>query len=415
MSSVAFFISRKISISGNDNGKSPAVRVALAAVALSLAVMLAAIAIVLGFKREIRSKVIGFNSHITLSASQSAGNNEEVSQPLLLSPSLSEILDKESYIESYSLDLSVPSVVKTENDFKGLYIKGIDKNANGRIALKSLEAGDEKSVFDNKDRIIISRIAADELNISPQDSLLTYFITDKVNVRKLEVAGIFNTHFDNYDDVYAYVPLEYIQEVTGKKAYEGSAIQITTKDFDSIPLYTSRLTSRLRESRTNGLIYQDLNIVNALHQGAPFFAWLSLLDTNVIVILVLMMIVSAVTMISGLLIVITDNFRTIATLKAIGSSNRLIRKVFIYLSMKIAIAGMIWGNALMLVFLWLQKKYRFIPLDADTYYIDYVPVELNWLWIILLNVSMLVIVFCSLVVPSRKVASISPAEVLKSE
>jgi len=376
--------------------------------------MLAAIAIVLGFKKEIKDKVVGFNSHITLSLANPTSPDNEV-KLLTLTPTLAQILDNQDFIESYSLGASIPAVLKTESDFKGIYLKGIDRNSNGRIASRSIEEGNPEDIFSKTDRILISRIAAKELALAPGDSINTFFISDQVRMRPMIVAGIYNTHFDNYDDVFAYAPLDFIRQETNIGGEQGSSIQIMTTNFDSVPEYTSRLDNILSDARKNGLIYQDLNITNALGQGASFFAWLSLLDTNVSVILILMTIVAAVTMISSLLIIITDNTKAIATIKALGADNDLIRRIFIYLSMKIAASGILSGNIFMLSFLWLQDKYHFLHLDAETYYINFVPVEFNWWIILVLNIAVVAAILISLILPSHRIASIAPAVVLKSE
>ena len=411
---ISLFIASRRSLFSNREGKSPALRSAVAAVSLSVAVMIASVCIVLGFKQEIRDKIVGFNSHITLSAVPPE-NPETEQTGLRLDKNLAGILDNAPYVKSYSLDISIPAVLKTDSDFKGIYLKGISGNGNGALALKNLENGGNAGWNDSGEGIIISRIASDELGIEAGDSVNLYSISDQIKVRRLKVEGVYNTHFDNYDDIFAYAPLGFVQELSGKMPDEGTSVQIITSDFDSIPAYTSRLADGISASISEGKIDQNLRIDNALEQGAPYFAWLGLLDTDVIVILTLMAAVAAVTMISGLLIVITDNTPLIATLKALGASNGAVRRIFILLAMKIALLGLLLGNGIMLLLMWLQKEFRIVGLEPDTYYIDFVPVEFNWWWIAAVNIAMILIVYLSLILPSARITRISPAAVLHTE
>ena len=249
-------------------------------------------------------------------------------------------------------------------------------------------------------------MAADQLQLEVGDTLPTYFITQDVEVRPLEIAGIFNSHFSTYDDIFAFGSLPFIQEVGGIKGDEGTYINIYVDDFDRLQEYTADLRKRLDMAYAEGMTDRYYDIDTALTNGANFFSWLSLLDTNVLVILVLMTAVALITLISGMMILIVDKKRFIAILKALGASNRLVRKIFIWLTVRVAFTGLIIGNAIMLTFLFLQDAYHFLPLDADSYYIDFVPVRLTVVSILLLNAGILAVTYFMLLLPSRFVSSI---------
>lgn len=411
--SYSLFFARRLSLSSGKRNYSPAIRVSITAVALSIAVMLASVAIVIGFKREIRDKVVGFNSHISLYA---VPEYEEDSNVISLGPTLKEILSKEPYVDDYSLEASIPAVIKTPDDFKGIYLRSLNGKTTGDFINENLEEGSipDFTKTSGDDKIVLSRLAANQLNLKTGDKIDVYFFANDIKVQRLTVAGIYNSHFDSYDQVIAYGSLAMIQKIAGIKPTEGTNIQIHTDNFDAIGDNTLNLSETLKNAIETGLLYKNYRIDNAIHQGEGYFTWLSLLDTNVFVILTLMTLVSIATLVSGMLILILDKKRFIGIARAMGASVKEIRHIFVYLALRVALYGMVIGNVLMLTVLWCQYKWHFIPLDADAYYIDYVPVEINWWYVIILNIACFVIIYLSLILPSRFVAKISPADAMRS-
>lgn len=410
----SFFIARRLSLSSGGKRKAPAVGVAVAAVALSVAVMLASISIVLGFKKEIRDKVIGFNSHISLYVSPTSPNEDNI---MTLTPSLKEELNKLPFITDFYLQAAIPAILKTDSDFKGVYLKGLSGSSMTKFLDKNIEEGKiiDFENTDNKNKVIISRKAADQLNLKTGDKINTYFISEDLRVRKLEIAGIFNSHFDQYDDVLMFGSLSLIQQLGDIDNNQGTSLMIDTDDFDNVNDYTLQLQRHLNEALADGRLYRLYRTDNALSQGINYFSWLSLLDTNVAVVLVLMMIVGCITLISGMLIIIIEKTRFIGVMKALGTPTVKVREIFIWLAMRIVFWGILIGNGVMLILLYIQGKTHFIPLDADSYYIDYVPVVLSYQNILLLNLGVFIITYLVLILPSRFVARISPATTLLSE
>lgn len=399
----SLYLALRVSTSGDGKKSTPAIKVAVAAVALSVAVMLAAIAIVLGFKEEITRKVLGFNPHIVLKTNPALNDDEYL---VKLTPEMQLLLDGTPYIKSYSLSASAPAIFKTESDFKGIYLRSAGEDDMGEFLKTQLTEGTYPDFAKEKDKLIISQLAAEQLQLSVGDTLPTYFITQSVDVRPLKISGIYNSHFTTYDDIYAFGSLPLIQDIAEIKGDEGTYINIYINDFDQLQDNAIDLRRRLDEAFGQGRIRQYYDIETALTNGANFFSWLSLLDTNVVVILVLMTAVALITLISGMMILIVDKKRFIAILKALGASNKLVRKVFVWLTLRVALTGLIIGNALMLTLLLLQEAYHFIPLDADSYYIDYVPVRLTVGSILILNAAILVVTYIMLLLPSRFVGSI---------
>ncbi len=408
------YIARRLSLSAGGKKKAPAVSVAVAAVALSVAVMLASISIVLGFKQEIRDKVIGFNSHISIYVVPTTPDEDNI---VTLTPSLKQELQSIPFITDYSLQAAIPAILKTTSDFKGVYLKGLNGKAASEFLNKNLEEGKVVDFNDpeNKNKVVVSRKAANQLNLKTGDKIDTYFISDEVRVRRLEITGIYNSHFDQYDDVMIFGAMPLIQQLGGINENQGTTLQVTTDNFDQIQDYTIRLQQHLNEALADGRLFRLYRTDNAYNQGINFFSWLSLLDTNVVVVLFLMMIVGCVTLVSGMLIIIIEKKRFIGIMKALGAPTSKIRSIFVWLAIRIALWGMLIGNAVTVIFLYIQKETHFIPLDADSYYIDFVPVIINWQSILCLNVGVLIVTYFVLILPSRFVAGISPAETMKGE
>lgn len=408
------FMARRLSLAAGGRKSAPAVTVAVAAVALSVAVMIASICIVMGFKREIRDKVVGFNSHITLYVSPLSADEDNL---LTLTPSLERELSSLPFVTDWSLQAAIPAILKTPGDFKGVYLKGLSGKVSSEFIRKNLEEGKmvDLSKEENKNKVMISRIAARQLGLKAGDKIDTYFISDDVRVRRLEVAGVFNSHFDQYDDVLIFGSLPLVQQLGGISSDQGTYLQVSTDNFNRIAEYSRALQEKLAEALADGRVFRAYRVDNVLNQGAGYFSWLSLLDTNVAVVLVLMMIVGCVTLVSGMLIIIIEKKRFIGMIRAIGAPVGSVRKVFVYLALRIAITGLAIGNVLMIGLMLAQYHTHFLPLDPDSYYIDFVPVSLSWGAIAMLDAGVLVVTYFVLILPSRFVAGINPAETMRYE
>lgn len=408
------YIANRLSLSSGGKRKAPAVTVAIVAVALSVAIMLASIAIVLGFKQEIRNKVIGFNGHISLYVTPVTSDEDNL---ITMIPSLEKVLDDVPFITDYSIQAAIPAILKTDGDFKGVYLKGLSGELSTNFIGDNLIEGEIVDFSDpeNKNKVIISSNAANQLLLKCGDKIDTYFISDDVRVRRLEIVGIYNSHFDQYDKVMMYGSLPLVQQLGGIQENQGTYVQIMTDNFDNIARNSIELQHILNESVSDGTLFRLYRIDNVLNQGMGYFNWLQLLDTNVIVVLILMMIVGAITLVSGMLILIIDKKRFIGLMKAMGTPTTKVRKVFVYLAIRIALIGMLIGNIIMLSLIYVQGNTHFLPLDPESYYIDFVPVSISWFSIVALNFGVLLVMYFVLILPSRFVAGISPAETMRYE
>ena len=408
---IPFYIARKTAFTESGRHKSPSIGIGITAVAVSVGIMIAAISIVLGFKHEITEKIISFNSHITLyptRITESDPDNLELTAPL------KHILDNEEYISGYHLEAAIPAILKTDEDFKGIYMRGGNGNYISDLVADNLIAGNaDLSVADNA--IAVSRKTSRELGLEVGDTIDAYFIGKSVRGRRMNVTAVFDTHFEDYDNIYAFVNLPLIQDVAGLSATQGSEIHLTTDGFNRIEQSTSRLRDVLLSSSAENPAVPLLTVTNVRKQGANYFSWLSMLDTNVAVILSLMAVVACVTLISGLLIIIIEKRRMIGILRSFGASGKIIRRTFVYMALRICLWGILIGNTVALAVLWLQQSIHFLRLDPDSYYIDFVPVRFNWYALIILNISVFVLARILLILPARTASRTDVSSILRYE
>lgn len=405
------FLARRLSLGQGGKRMSPAVTVAIIATAISVAVMIASIAIVLGFKKEIREKVVGFNGNITLYKVPTSQEDDNLIQE---TPYLKSLLESLPFVTEFNVQAAVPAILKTPVDFKGVYLRSLQGKVMTEYISKNIEEGEMPDFSDPemKNKILISRIAANQLNLNVGDKIDTYFITDDLRVRRLEIAGIFNSHFDQYDDVLIFGSMALIAQIGELPENTGTYLVVQTDDFDKIPEYTIELQQLLNQGTMYGENEFFYRTDNVLSQGRGFFSWLNLLDTNVVVIIILMLIVGSVTLVSGMMIIILERKKFIGLMRALGASTSKIRMVFIYMAVKIAVIGIALGDCIILILLYFQERNHFLTLDPDAYYIDFVPVHLPWWIVVAVNAGVLLVTYLVLVLPSRFVGKISPADTM---
>ena len=399
---------------GRKASRSPAVGVAVTAVALSVCIMLCALAIVAGFKQQITDKLAGFNAHLQVYRSIDK-TEKEPDNLISITPTLQGILNDEEYISLYESELTVPALFKTRNDFKGIYIKGTDGHSLTDFLGSQTIAGkmpDFTSAASASEIAISSKMASD-LGLKVGDSIPTFYFNDEIKARRYRIAAIYATHFEQFDDLIALGYIGDLRDVTKIEGNKSINLRILTDDFNRVDEYGSRLQQRLNEAYMGNEVFIPYRVQTITDNSGPYFSWLSLLDTNVIVILSLMTVVACITLIAAMLILIIDKVQLIGILRALGSTKAQVRKIFVYMALRIAIYGLLIGNAIGLVLLWLQYRWHILPLDPEAYYIDFVPVKLELLPIAVLNIAIAAVVFLSLLLPSMVAGKISPAESMR--
>lgn len=414
---IEFFIAGRI-YKGNrkntQNVSSPAIKIAIAGIALGLSVMIATIGIIIGFKKEVRGKVIGFGSHIQITSF--APNNSYEQAPISFSDTLRRKLSSNPDIEHVQSFIVKPGIIKTQNDFQGVVLKGVGDDYDWKFFEQNLIQGKtlkEASVPEGSNPTLISQTIAQKLHLKLGDSFNTYFIQDPVRVRKFVIVGIYQTHFEDYDKLFILTHDRLLSRLNDWDNDMVSGIEVFIKDFNRLDAVSQHLfyeMSFVKDRMGNTLYTRSIKDINPV-----IFNWLELLDMNVWIIIILMIAVAGVTMISGLLIIILERTNMIGMLKAMGSPDISIRKVFLYLSAYLIGQGMLWGNVIGLTFCALQKYFHIIKLNPATYYLSSVPIDLNIFYILLLNIGTLLVSLLMMIAPSYLVAKITPATSIKFE
>ena len=409
------FIARKVYFGESTKQKvsSPAIKIAVAGIAIGLAAMVLSVCIFVGFKKEIRDKVIGFGSHIQITSFANTASYD--TKPVRLSDSLLSVLQSNPNIEHIESYATKPGIIKTDTDFQGVVLKGVGENYDWSFFKDNMIEGDVFQPSDSTvaNQAIISKYIADRLHLKLGDSFFSYFIQDPPKVRKFTITGIYSTNFEDYDKLFMIVGLNTVQRLNSWDANQVSGLELRVKDYSRLQEVKDDLFFQMAGSHDgdgNALFTRSIEDINPM-----IFSWLSLLDMNVWVIIILMLAVSGFTMISGLLIIILERANMIGILKALGCRNTDIRKIFLYISSFLIIKGMIWGNVIALVICILQKMFGIIKLDPATYYVTEMPVYLNPLYIILINIGALLISLAMMIGPSYLIARISPAKSIKFE
>jgi lipoprotein-releasing system permease protein len=409
------FIARRIYFSkdGEKQVSPPAIRIATASLALGLAVMILAVAIAIGFQEEVISKVIGFGADVQIAHFDSNASYE--THPIAVSDSLIEELRGTPHIRHAQVFATKPAIIKTDTDFQGVVMKGVDEDFDWTFFRANLKEGQTLRLNPDStsNQILLSALLADRLNLKTGDSFLCYFIQEPPRVRKFTIAGIYQTHFADYDKLFIVGDIRQIRRLSDWDDDMASGIELFLDDharledmFETLYLNLSARTDRMG----NHYYPRTIDQMNPL-----IFAWLGVLDTNVGIILMLMALVAGFSMISGLLIIILERAQFIGLLKAMGETNFGIQKIFLYLSGFLIGKGLIWGNAIALAIYVLQKLTGVLKLDPEVYYVDQVPMELSiWLFVVL-NLWTMSITLLMLILPSFLVSRISPAKTIRFE
>lgn len=409
------FIARRLykNEQGSRRVSRPAVLIAQAGVALGLAVMLLTIAVSFGFKHEVREKAVGFSAHLHISNYESAQEYEAL--PVAADTSLLHTLRSMRGVEHVQRYATKPGVFRTEDSFMGYVLKGVGEDYDLSFYAQYLREGVLPQFSDSiaSGNVLISRVIADKLQLSVGDRIDSYFLQGTMRARRYTIAGIYETGFSDYDRLFVITDLKAVQALNRWESDQVAGIEVQLSDFSKVEDMSWELSTIL--DRTEDKYGEEYLVQSVTDVNPGLFAWLDVLDMNVWLILALMIGVAAFTMISGLLILIIERTQFIGILKALGASDASVRKAFLYLAMLIIGKGMLWGNIVGLGLCAIQKLTHVIPLDPANYYLDCVPIEFNWIFIIAVNVAMFVLSVLVLIVPSHLISRIYPTKAMRFE
>ncbi len=392
------------------------IRIALVGIALGLAVMIISVAVITGFKSEIRNKVIGFGSHIQVVNFDSSNSYE--TQPISQKQPFSDELQTINGVNNVQVFATKPGMIKTDEYIQGIVFKGVSSHYDWTFFRKNLVEGSLPAISDSarSDQILLSEQVAELLEVSVGERVVLYFINEDESMPRmlqLTISGLYRTSLEEFDNLFVMGDLQQVQRLNNWRSDQISGFEIAINDFSRI----NEVEQRVRNIVLNYSVESEaiLRTTNITREYPQIFDWLAILDMNVWVILILMALVAGFNMISGLLVLILERSRMIGILKALGSENWSIRKVFLYLSVFLTSRGMLWGNVVGIGFVIIQHYFRVIKLNPTLYYVDVVPVNFSLLHILLLNLGTVAVTVLMLVVPSYLVSKISPEKTIRFE
>ena len=408
------FIAKKIKGGGMSSTGNA---IACASVAVSIGVILMAVAISEGFKSEIGKRAAGFTGDILLTVPGADYMNDVY--PLDAELSYLPEIERIPEVRSVSETAYKPGMVKSDKDVHGVMFKGVDSTYSLDFFADFMTGGALPDFSGRRmsDEVLISKRLATMLGLKVGERMTVYFIGDQVRARRLTVSGLYDIQLENLDERTAVVDIRQIRRLNGWEDHESSCLEIA---LDGNGGRTSARTRMQVYDRIGDIIMtQDMEgddqvavrRVDEIYPG--LFDWLALLDLNVLVVMVLMMAVAGFNMISGLLIILFERISMIGLLKALGMRTADICKVFIYRGGSIVLKGMLWGNAAAILLLAVQKWLRPLTLNPVNYFVNFVPVELNLLHIVTVNIAAFVLMLLIMVIPSLFIARVSPDRTIR--
>ncbi|MCL6265028.1 ABC transporter permease [Flagellimonas myxillae] len=396
----------KISISA------PIIKIAIAAIAIGIVMMLIAIATGVGLKHKIREKVSAFNGHIQISNYDN--NTSEVSVlPVSLEqefyPEFKDV-DGVNHIQAVAIK---GGIIRTEETFEGILAKGVGIDYNWNVFTEYLVDGRIPDYSGKlNEEVLISRMMANRLQLGVGDTFFSFFLKDGdasrvPNNRRFKIVGVYDSGFEEFDSTYVFVDIRHIQRMNKWGEDEIGNFEVFLDDFDQL---------EAKSNEIYGKTPSNLDAINIKSKYFRIFEWIGLFDFNIALIIGIMIIVGGINMITALLVLILERTQMIGVLKALGSENWSIRKVFLYNAAYLIGIGLLWGNGLGLGLLILQDKYRWFKFpNPEEYYIEYIPVHIDIPTVLALNLGVLLLCLLMLLVPSYIITKISPVKAIKFE
>ncbi len=411
------FIARKL-FQGNRMGQvsSSAIRIATAGVAVGVFVMIVSICVAGGFQREIKTKVAALAGHLQIVNEQTLYRSHTL--PIQIADAFRDSIAALPYVQSVQRYAMCPGMLKTESTFRGVMFRGVDETFGASHLATCLVAG-QIPAFGNPtndssaDSILLSAHLASALELEVGQRIYAYFFDNNLRARRLTVAGIYQTHLSDIDSRMCYADARMTQRLAGFAPDQYSGAEVRLSNY----AHTDSVLRSIRTIMGDGEdAYRHCYAVPTVEDLYPqMFSWLTLLDTNVGAILILMICVAAVTMVSGLLVIILERTQFIGIMKSMGATNGLLRRIFLYFASIIVLRGLVWGNALAIALLLVQQCTGILALDPASYYIERVPVYFPWLGIAGINAATFVLCVSALVIPTYVISRIHPARSIKFE
>ncbi len=395
----------------NSNYSRPIVKIAVIGISIGIVVMLLSVAVLTGFKKEISDKVIGFGSHLQI---QNYDNNVSYETlPISANQSWIDDVKQISHVVNIQKYITKAGIIQTDDYLQGVVMKGIDTDFSWTFFSDYMLEGKTLQIVDSvkSNDIVLSKNIASRLNIKLGDKVKMYFIQDPPRMRKFKVAGIYDTQLEELDKVFVFCDIKHLRKLNNWSDNQVSGFEVQIDDLKALPETDKKLTRLLGSNFSpDGEV---LLVETIFNQYPQIFDWLDLQDKNMWVVLILMLVVAGINMISGLLIIILERANMIGVLKALGSPNVSIQKIFLYHAAMLIGKGLLWGNLIGIGVCVLQQQFGIIHLDPSSYYVTTVPINIQCLPVLLINLGTVLITVLMLVLPSMLVTRISPAEAIQ--
>lgn len=419
--SVERLIANRISDSKQNKGNisKPIVKIGIIGITVGISVMLLTVSIVLGFKREIVNKITGLTTHIVISSINRNASNEP--EPICIRQDSLEIIKKLPFVKHFQATAFKNGLLKTEEENEGILLKGVTKDYDFTFIKKHLVEGNlpQLASGETSKDILVSEVLARKMHLKLNDRILVYFISQhqvfdsllnqeitksEQRSRKLTVCGIFKTNFADFDEKLSLVDIRQIQRISYWDSTRVGNYEIEVNNFEELENDQEQLQD---------LLGYDYSVSNVRELYSSIFLWLEKLDINGVIIIVLMIVVATINMITALLILILERANMVGLVKALGMTSVNVRKIFLFISIKLIGRGMLWGNIIGISLCLLQQYFKIVKLDSETYYVDAVAIEINWYYFLLLNVGTFLICALMLFLPTLILTRITPIKTLK--
>lgn len=439
---ITHFIARRVALSEQKTFSRLIIRIAIAAVAISVAVMIVATALIAGFKEEIRAKIFGFWGHIHITEpniSHSMVDLAPINKNRDFYPRMEEVgripyledgefmgreFSREKITKGGIRHIQVfalkPGMIQFNDEIEGIILKGVGPDFDWSFLERYIQDGRPLDLADTSrtttdslssnsisKEILISRQTADRLQIGVGDEFIVNFVEEKGSQlrRRFSVAGIYKTGLEEYDRKFALVDIRQIQRLMGWTSDQVSGFEVILDNIEDLDAFDQYIFY--------DVIPNDLYSESIRKRTPEIFDWLDLQNVNEVVILGLMITVAIINMMTALLILILERTNMIGTLKAMGSNNWEIRKIFLYYAGYIILMGLFWGNIIGLMICFVQDRFELIRLSEADYYLSVAPVHVNFWTLLGLNMGSLVLILLFLVIPSYLITRISPVKAIR--
>ena len=365
-----YFISQRLSWQDKGSFSRFIIRIAIIAIALSVSIMVISTCMINGFTHEIKEKVFGFWGEIHIHNQDNNNSFEEI--PIDGSKKYVSAIRKLPEVKNVTPYITKAGILKTKNDIDGIVLKGVDKNYDWKFVQQYLVSGNIIIFSDSgfSKQILISQGKAKKLHLKTGDKVIAYFIRKDSPVpigRKMEIAGIYNTGLQEYDEKFGIVDLDLLRQINQWDATQIGGWEVRLKDVDAM----DKVNDKIYYSIIDNTLYSE-----TIREVYPnIFEWLNLQQVNEYIILIIMVVVAVLNMITALIILILDRTQMIGILKALGAGNGSIRRIFMYKSVYIVANGLFWGNLVGIGFCLLQKYTGFIHLNEENYYLSVAPIN----------------------------------------